>query len=64
VKIVLDEGIPKLNAIVQDSEKSDEKLKNQSMYLCMHLLSRAKNSGRQCHFKVWLDGHTFKKIPA
>jgi hypothetical protein len=29
----------------------------------LYLLSRAKNSGRQCHFKVWLDGHTFKKNP-
>jgi hypothetical protein len=28
------------------------------------LLSRAKNSGRQCHFKVWLDCHKLKKIPA
>jgi hypothetical protein len=26
-----------------------------------HLLSRAKNSGRQCHFKIWLDCHKFKK---
>jgi hypothetical protein len=26
------------------------------------VLSRAKNSGRQCHFKIWLDGHKLKKI--
>jgi hypothetical protein len=29
----------------------------------MDLLSRAKNSGRQCHFKIWLDCHKFKKFP-
>jgi hypothetical protein len=29
----------------------------------MYLLPRAKNSGRQCHFKVWLDCHKFKKNP-
>jgi hypothetical protein len=28
------------------------------------VLSRAKNSGRQCHFKIWLDCHKLKKIPA
>jgi hypothetical protein len=22
-----------------------------------YTLSRAKNSGRQCHFKIWLDCH-------
>jgi hypothetical protein len=27
------------------------------------LLSRAKNSGRQCHFKIWLNCHKFKKCP-
>jgi hypothetical protein len=27
----------------------------------VYLLSRAKNSGRQCHFKIWLDCHKFKK---
>jgi hypothetical protein len=27
----------------------------------MHLLSRAKHSGRQCHFKIWLDCHKLKK---
>jgi hypothetical protein len=27
------------------------------------LLSRAINFGRQCHFKIWLDCHKFKKIP-
>ncbi|CAH1373985.1 unnamed protein product [Tenebrio molitor] len=21
----------------------------------LNMLSRAKNSGRQCHFKIWLD---------
>jgi hypothetical protein len=26
-----------------------------------YLLSRAKNSGRQCHFKIWLHCHEFKK---
>jgi hypothetical protein len=25
------------------------------------LLSQAKNSGRQCHFKIWLDCHKLKK---
>jgi hypothetical protein len=28
-----------------------------------YLLSRAKNFGRQCHFKIWLDCHKFKKNP-
>jgi hypothetical protein len=28
-----------------------------------HVLSRAINFGRQCHFKIWLDCHKFKKIP-
>jgi hypothetical protein len=27
------------------------------------LLSRAKNSGRQCHFKIWLDCHKLKIFP-
>jgi hypothetical protein len=26
-------------------------------------LSRAINFGRQCHFKIWLDCHKFKKFP-
>jgi hypothetical protein len=26
--------------------------------------SRAKNSGRQCHFKIWLDCHKLKNFPA
>jgi hypothetical protein len=30
---------------------------------CVYLLSRAINFGRQCHFKIWLDCHKFKKIP-
>jgi hypothetical protein len=25
--------------------------------------ARAKTSGRQCHFKIWLDCHKLKKIP-
>jgi hypothetical protein len=25
------------------------------------VMSRAKNSGRQCHFKIWLDCHKLKK---
>jgi hypothetical protein len=29
----------------------------------IHVLSRAKNCGRQYHFKIWLDCHKFKKIP-
>jgi hypothetical protein len=29
----------------------------------MIVLSRAINFGRQCHFKIWLDCHKFKKIP-
>jgi hypothetical protein len=29
----------------------------------MQILSRAINFGRQCHFKIWLDCHKFKKIP-
>jgi hypothetical protein len=28
-----------------------------------YVLSRAINFGRQCHFKMWLDCHKFKKIP-
>jgi hypothetical protein len=27
------------------------------------VLSRAINFGRQCHFKIWLDCHKFKKFP-
>jgi hypothetical protein len=27
-----------------------------------YILSRAINFGRQCHFKIWLDCHKFKKI--
>jgi hypothetical protein len=27
------------------------------------ILSRAINFGRQCHFKIWLDCHKFKKFP-
>jgi hypothetical protein len=27
------------------------------------LLSRAKNSGSQCHFKIWLDCHKLKNVP-
>jgi hypothetical protein len=27
------------------------------------VLSRAKNSGRQCHFKIWLDCHKLKNFP-
>jgi hypothetical protein len=29
----------------------------------VYVLSRAINFGRQCHFKIWLDCHKFKKIP-
>jgi hypothetical protein len=29
----------------------------------MYVLSRAKNSGRQCHFKIWLECHKLKKNP-
>jgi hypothetical protein len=29
----------------------------------INVLSRAINFGRQCHFKIWLDYHKFKKIP-
>jgi hypothetical protein len=28
-----------------------------------HVLSRAINFGRQCHFKIWLDCHKLKKNP-
>jgi hypothetical protein len=28
-----------------------------------HVLSRAINFGRQCHFKIWLDCHKFKIFP-
>jgi hypothetical protein len=28
-----------------------------------YVLSRAINFGRQCHFKIWLDCHKFKKFP-
>jgi hypothetical protein len=27
------------------------------------LLSRANNSGPQCHFKIWLDCHKLKIFP-
>jgi hypothetical protein len=27
-----------------------------------NVLSRAINFGRQCHFKIWLDCHNFKKF--
>jgi hypothetical protein len=27
------------------------------------VLSRAKNSGRQCHFKIWLDCHKLNIFP-
>jgi hypothetical protein len=30
--------------------------------LLIILLSRAINFGRQCHFKIWLDCHKFKKF--
>jgi hypothetical protein len=30
----------------------------------VNVLSRAKNFGRQCHFKVWLDCHKLKIFPA
>jgi hypothetical protein len=29
-----------------------------------YVLSRAINFGRQCHFKIWLDCHKFKKFPS
>jgi hypothetical protein len=32
------------------------------LYL-VNVLSRAKNSGRQCHFKIWLDCHKLKNFP-
>jgi hypothetical protein len=32
-------------------------------YIHNNVLSRAINFGRQCHFKIWLDCHKFKKIP-
>jgi hypothetical protein len=28
----------------------------------LYVLSRAINFGRQCHFKIWLDCHRFKKF--
>jgi hypothetical protein len=28
-----------------------------------YVLSQAVNFGPQCHFKIWLDCHKFKKIP-
>jgi hypothetical protein len=28
-----------------------------------NVLLRAKNSNRQCHFKIWLDCHKLKKFP-
>jgi hypothetical protein len=33
------------------------------MAVAIYVLSRAINFGRQCHFKIWLDCHKFKKIP-
>jgi hypothetical protein len=32
-------------------------------FLAVMVLSRAINFGRQCHFKIWLDCHKFKKFP-
>jgi hypothetical protein len=29
----------------------------------LYALPRAINFGRQCHFKIWLDCHKFKKCP-
>jgi hypothetical protein len=29
----------------------------------LYVLPRAINFGRQCHFKIWLDCHKFKKFP-
>jgi hypothetical protein len=31
-------------------------------YISLQVLSRAINFGRQCHFKIWLDCHKFKKF--
>jgi hypothetical protein len=31
--------------------------------IVLQVLSRAINFGRQCHFKIWLDCHKFKKFP-
>jgi hypothetical protein len=36
---------------------------NQRHSIRFPLLSRAKNSARQCHFKIWLDCHKLKKFP-
>jgi hypothetical protein len=30
--------------------------------ISVDVLSRAINFGRQCHFKIWLDCHKFKKF--
>jgi hypothetical protein len=32
-------------------------------FLNLNVLSRAINFSRQCHFKIWLDCHKFKKFP-
>jgi hypothetical protein len=45
---------------------TEQKLKQNTNYNYSHLdnvLSRAINFGRQCHFKIWLDCHKFKKFP-
>jgi hypothetical protein len=34
-----------------------------NFFTASQILSRAINFGRQCHFKIWLDCHKFKKFP-
>jgi hypothetical protein len=34
-----------------------------SIYYIYSTVASKKNSGRQCHFKVWLDCHKLKKNP-
>jgi hypothetical protein len=50
--------IKKLSQFYSDSPR----LFCNQLYL-VNVLSRAKNSGRQCHFKIWLDCHKLKNFP-
>jgi hypothetical protein len=44
----------KLKVLLQMHSSLDEHLYEINY---KYVLSRAKNSGRQCHFKIWLDCH-------
>jgi hypothetical protein len=47
-----------------DAPKKNLKIFTANPFLFSEIvLSRAINFGRQCHFKIWLDCHKFKKFP-